>query len=202
MDEFGLIQSARQGDLEAFNRLVLHYQDMVFAQAYRLVGDEDSAADIAQETFISAYKNLGAYRGGSFRAWLLRITTNAAYDELRRRKRKPVTALEPLDTEAEEIESPRWLADGGESPEERLERAELEKAIQHCLETLPGEFRAVVVLVDVQGFDYAEAAEVIRKPVGTVKSRLARARMRLRECLQGLWELLPARFRLINESVL
>lgn len=202
MDEFALIQSARQGDLEAFNHLVLQYQDMVFAQAYRLVGDEDSAADIAQEAFISAYRNLSAYRGGSFKAWLLRIVTNAAYDELRRRKRKPSTALEPLDSEDEEVESPRWLADTGESPEERVERAQLARAIQHCLDELPADFRVVVVLVDVQGLDYAEAAQVIRVPVGTVKSRLARARMRLRDCLQGLWELLPARFRLINESVL
>jgi RNA polymerase sigma-70 factor (ECF subfamily) len=201
MDELALIQSARQGDLDAFNHLVLLYQDMVFSQAYRLVGDADSAADIAQEAFISAYRNLKAYRGGSFRAWLLRIVTNAAYDELRRRKRRPITPLEPLDTESEEIESPRWLADAGESPEERAARIELERAIRHCLDLLPADFRAVVVLVDVQGFDYAEAAEVIRAPVGTVKSRLARARLRLRDCLQGFWELLPARFRLVNESV-
>jgi len=200
MDEVALIQSARQGDLDAFNRLVLAYQDRVFSQAYRLMGEMEAAEDAAQEAFISAFRNLKSFRGGSFRAWLLRIVTNVCYDELRRRKRRPTTPLEPLDAEDEEVESPRWLADPGESPEEHSERVELDRAIQGCLEDLPEEFRTVVVLVDVQGFDYIEAAEVIHTPVGTVKSRLSRARMRLRDCLRDLWELIPAQFRLVEEG--
>jgi RNA polymerase sigma-70 factor (ECF subfamily) len=200
MDETGLIQDARQGDLDAFNRLVLAYQDIVFAQAYRLMGEMEAAEDATQDTFISAFRSLKSYRGGSFRAWLLRIVTNACYDELRRRKRRPTTPLEPVDAEEEEIESPRWLADPGESPEDRAERAELDQAIQNCLQGLPPDFRTVVVLVDVQGFDYIEAAEVIHTPVGTVKSRLSRARIRMRDCLQGWWELIPAQFRLVGEG--
>jgi RNA polymerase sigma-70 factor (ECF subfamily) len=199
MDEAALITAAVQGDLNAFNRLVLTYQDIVFNQAYRMIGDPHAAEDAAQEAFISAYRNLKVYRGGSFRAWLLRIVTNASYDELRRRKRRPTTPLEPVDADEEEIESPTWLADPGETPETRTERSELNNAIQNCLEGLSPEFRAAVILVDVQGLDYDEAASAVGTPVGTIKSRLARGRERLRDCLQGFWELLPAEFRLVGE---
>ncbi len=197
MDEVGLIHAAQQGDLDAFNRLVLTYQDMVYSHAYRMIGEAEAAEDVSQEVFISAFRNLRSYRGGSFKAWLLRITTNSCYDELRRRKRRPTTPLEPVDDDDQEIESPGWLADPGESPEQAVERAELNLVIQRCLGGLPLEFRSVVILVDVQGMDYTEAAQAIGKPLGTVKSRLARARMRMRECLEGVWELLPSGLRLI-----
>lgn len=200
MDEAALIQEARQGDLDAFNRLVLAYQDMVYNQAYRMMGEPEAAEDAAQDAFISAFRNLGSYRGGSFKAWLLRIVTNMCYDELRRRKRRPTTPLEPVDQDDEEIESPRWLSDPGETPEETVARAELARALQGCLDRLPDDFRAVVVLVDLQGMDYMEASQATGNPLGTVKSRLARARLRLRDCLQGFWELLPAAFRLVEES--
>lgn len=200
MDESALIRESQKGDLDSFNRLILAYQDIVYAQAYRLMGEPEAAADATQEAFISAFRNLKSYRGGSFRAWLLRIVTNACYDEHRRRKRRPTTPLQPLDSEDEEIESPGWLADNSEGPEALAERVELGKAIQKCLDGLPDDFRTIIVLVDIQDLDYNEAASVIGKPVGTVKSRLARARVRLRDCLQGVWELLPARFRLLGEE--
>lgn len=200
MDEPALIEAARAGELDAFNRLVLAYQDSVYSQAYRMLGEVESAQDAAQEAFIAAYRSLGGYRGGSFRAWLLRIVTNACYDELRRRQRRPTTPLEPVDADEEEVESPHWLADPTGSPEEAAERAELERALQHCLSELPPEFRSVVILVDVQGLDYGEASASIGSPVGTVKSRLARGRMRLRDCLRGFWELLPTQFRLVEGS--
>jgi len=196
MDEAGLIQDAQRGDLEAFNRLILAYQERVYNQAFRVLGEYQSADDATQEAFISAYKSIRSFRGGSFRAWLLRIVTNACYDELRRKKRRPTTPLEPVDDEGDEIESPNWIADPGESPEDNISRAELADAIQACLDNLSEDFRVVVVLVDVQGLDYIEASEVIGKPLGTIKSRLARARNRMRECLQGFWELLPHSMRL------
>ena len=199
MDEAALIGFARNGDLDAFNRLVLAYQDQVYNHAFRVMGENAAAEDATQEAFISAYKNLSGFRGGSFRAWLLRIVTNACYDELRRRKRRPSTPLEPLDEDGEEVESPSWLIDVSELPEDELEREELGRAIQHCLNSLPADFRTAVVSVDLQGLDYAEAAQVLRLPLGTVKSRLARARLRLRECLKGFWELLPSEFRLVDE---
>lgn len=202
MDEPALIHDAQHGDLDAFNRLVLAYQDALYNTALRILGDEALAADATQEAFISAFRSLNSYRGGSFKAWLLRTVTNACYDELRRQKRRPSVPLEPSNDDDEEIESPRWLADGSMSPEEKFEADELEHAIQHCLEDLPADFRMVVVLADIQGLDYAEVAVSVRVPLGTIKSRLARARLRLRECLQGFGELLPAAFRLERESSL
>jgi len=199
MDENALIQAAQDGDLDAFNRLVLAYQDMVYIQAYRVMDEPAAAEDISQTAFISAYRHIDSFRGGSFRAWLLRITTNACYDELRRRKRRPTTPLEPLDDSGEEIESPRWMADPSESPEDSAQRAELRRALRHCLSELSPDFRAVVALVDVQGMDYADAAEVMGTPIGTVKSRLARARGRLQICMQGYWELLPDAFRFADD---
>jgi RNA polymerase sigma-70 factor (ECF subfamily) len=103
--------------------------------------------------------------------------------------------LEPVTEDDEEVESPRWLADPGLTPEQSLEAAELEHAIQHCLDGLPPEFRAVVVLADLQGLDYTEVAAAVKAPLGTIKSRLARARLKLRDCLQAFRELLPAAFR-------
>ena len=200
MDETALIHQAQHGDLDAFNSLVLTYQGIVFNTALRILGDEDLAADTSQDAFISAFRAITSYRGGSFRAWLLRTVTNACYDELRRKKRRPTTPLEPSGgDDGDDIETPRWLTDPAASPEDQLDQAELEHAIQHCLENLPTDFRAVVVLADIQGLDYSEVAVAVKTPLGTVKSRLARARLRLQECLHAFGELLPAAFRLEEE---
>lgn len=201
MDEQNLIESAQQGRLESFNQLVLVYQEMVFNTAYRILGDEASAEDATQITFINAYRNIKRFRGGSFKAWLLRTVTNACYDEFRRQKRRPTTPLEPVNQDNdEELDSPFWLADDTPSPEEALEAKEIERTVQNCIQALPDEFRTVVILVDIQGLDYSEASSVVGKPLGTVKSRLARARLRLRDCLKNLMELLPDNHRLISES--
>ncbi len=201
MDEAQCIARALEGDLEAFNQLVLAYQDSAYNLAYRMLNDPDAAADVTQTAFIAAYRSLKTYRGGSFRAWVLRMVTNACYDELRRRKRRPTVALEPLNRDEEEIESPTWLMDDHLSPEEMVQLREVENAITHCLQDLPEDFRAVVIMVDVEGYDYAEVAQALGKPLGTIKSRLARARLRLRDCLAGFAELLPARFRLGKEEM-
>ncbi len=201
MDESSLITSAQRGDLDSFNTLILHYQDIVFNTALRILGDDELAADASQEAFISAFRSISTFRGGSFKAWILRTVTNACYDELRRQKRRPTTALEPETDDGEEMDSPRWLADTNMTPEQKSEADELEHAIQHCLNALPTEFRTVVVMADIQGLDYVEVATAVHVPLGTIKSRLARARLRLRECLQGFWELLPAAFRLQGENI-
>ncbi len=201
MDELALVRAAQNGDLDSFNRLVLAYQEMAFNVAYRMLSDEDAAEDATQAAFLSAYRSLASYRGGSFRAWVMRMVTNSCYDELRRRQRRPTVPLEPMDDEdEEEIESPAWLADDSPSPEQTLEKGELDDAIQSCLNGLADEFRAVIVMVDVEGLDYQEVSLAINKPLGTVKSRVARARSKLRECLQSYWELLPAQFRLEDED--
>jgi RNA polymerase sigma-70 factor, ECF subfamily len=196
MNEQALITDAQNGNLDAFNTLVLHYQDSVFNTALRILGDDDLAADAAQDAFISAFKSITSFRGGSFKAWLMRTVTNACYDELRRKKRRPTTPLEPDTEDGDEMDSPKWLADPNMTPDQKAEADEVEHAIQHCLDNLPLEFKTVVVMADIQGLDYTEVAAAIRAPLGTIKSRLARARLRLRECLQGFEELLPASYRL------
>ena len=196
-----LASQAKAGNLEAFNQLVLKYQGVAFNVAYRILTDSAAADDATQKAIISAFQNLKSYRGGSFQAWLLRIVTNSCYDELRRRKRQPSVPLDPVNMETgEEIESPKWLVDETPSPEDIVALGELDQAVQHCLNNLPDEFRVVAVLVDVEGMDYSEASEIIGKPLGTIKSRVYRARKRLQQCLQRFQELLPVKYRLLSEK--
>lgn len=203
MDEPALIKAAQKGELDAFNRLILAYQELAYNVACRILSDADTAEDAVQESFISAYNNLGSFRGGSFRAWLLRVVTNKCYDELRRQKRHPEAPLNPvLDENEDEFESPFWLADDAPTPEERSEQTLLNKAIEECISRLPDEFRIVVVMVDVQEFDYQEVAEATGSPLGTIKSRLARARFKLRDCLDNFRELWSDDFRLKDEASL
>ncbi len=194
MDEAALIRAAQRGNLDAFNELVLAYQHRVYNLAYRILGDPAAAADATQETFIAAYRKIGTFRGGSFTSWLLRIVANRCYDELRRRKRRPTVSWEAFG-EVNEEANPA-LINSGPSPHERAEQAELARLLQAAIDTLPPHQRVVLVLSDVEGLSYAEIAEVVRVPVGTVKSRLARARARLRDLLQERGELLPGRHRL------
>jgi len=202
MDETALIREAQRGDLDSFNRLILAYQSLVFNVAYRIMGEPDSSSDATQEAFISAFRNLKSFRGGSFRSWLMRIVTNACYDELRRQKRKPSTSLEELTelSEGSDSQEPSTLGTHETSPESAAEKSELTAAIQDCIHRLPAEFKIVLVLVDIQEFDYQEASGIIGHPIGTVKSRLARARVKLRDCLQRYRELLPASFRYEDEA--
>lgn len=179
MSETTLIYAAQRGDLNAFNQLVLAYQDFVYCQAYYMLGERQAAEDAAQDTFVSAFRGLRAFRGGSFKGWLLRIVTNACYDELRRRKRRPTTPLERLDQDENELDLLNCLADPGDPLELRAERAELAKTLRRFLDELAPDFRAAVILVDIQGLGYEEAAQVAGIPLGTLKSRLARARQQL-----------------------
>jgi RNA polymerase sigma-70 factor (ECF subfamily) len=185
MDEFELISAAKQGDLPAFNQLVVDYQDMVFRQARYWVNDEDSAADITQDTFIKAYQGLKGFQGGSFRAWLLRTATHAAIDELRRRQRRPTLSIDNEDDEGMDQEFSGWMADPEPLPEEIVERNQLQQAVQFILAQVKPVYRAAVVLVDLQGLDYEEASEVLGVPVGTLKSRLARGRMMMRTLIEN-----------------
>jgi RNA polymerase sigma-70 factor (ECF subfamily) len=193
-NEAGLIQSARRGNLDAFNALVLHYQDGVYSLAYRIMGDSVSAADAAQETFIAAFRRLDTYRGGNFKSWLLRIATNSCYDELRRRKRRPISALDELpggDTD----DGPALAADSP-TPEQTFQQSELNRAIENCISALQLDQRTVLILSDIEGLSYQEIAESAGVNLGTVKSRLSRARSGVRKCLQAVQELLPPVYRL------
>ena len=194
MDEESLIAAAQRGQVDAFNELVLTYQQQVYNLAYRIMGDPASAADAAQDAFISAYESIGRFRGGSFKSYLLRIVANRCYDELRRRKRRPATSFEDFG-EVDEEANPA-LINGGEGPEEHAERQEMARVIQAGIETLPPDQRVTLALADVQGLSYKEIAKATDVSLGTVKSRLARARGKLRDYLRDEGELLPARYRL------
>jgi RNA polymerase sigma factor (sigma-70 family) len=192
MDESLLLQNARNGDLDAFNSLVLVYQNQAYSFAYRMLGEAGGAADAAQQAFLSAYRHLNEMRGESFRSWLLRIVANACLDELRRRKRRPAVSIEELTAGDEEDgggESLAILADPAEGPEAAAVRSDLRRALEECLARLPDEQRATVLLVDVHAQDYSEAARALKVALGTVKSRVARARADLRDCLQAKGEL-------------
>jgi RNA polymerase sigma-70 factor, ECF subfamily len=197
MDEAGLIKDAQKGDVTAYNRLVLHYQELVYNVAYRIMGEPQSAEDVAQEAFISAYKALDSFRGGNFKAWLLRIATNGCYDELRRRKRRPQSSLDEI---TDENESFAFLRSAEEGPEGASVRMELVQAIESCLQGLPEDQRVTAVLCDIEGYDYNEIAEITSVSLGTVKSRMNRARRKLRDCLRGFRELLPVSYRLEGET--
>lgn len=200
MEEAELVGLAVKGDLDAFNDLVLIYQNLAYNTAYRIMGDADAASDATQEAVIAMYRKLDTYRGGSFKSWFLRIVTNACYDELRRHKRRPTVPLEPETADGDVIDAPAWEVDDAPSVEEKLSENEVELAIQHCLNDLDPKFRIVMVLVDISGQDYESVAATIGSPLGTVKSRLARARQKMQECLGGFEELLPEKFRLILEE--
>lgn len=192
-EEQRLVEAGQRGDVEAFNQLVRLYEGRVYNLCYRMLGDADSAADVTQDTFISAYRNLAKFRGGLFRSWLLRIATNACYDALRARKRRPSVSLgmkRDEDDEGTGLDVP----DPGESLDETALRRELGVAIQEGLALLPEDQRIVVVLSDVQGLAYEEIAQVTNTNLGTVKSRLSRGRARLRDILRA-GELLPSRYR-------
>lgn len=196
-DELTLIQRARTGSLDDFNTLVLRYQDRIYTAAYRLLGEPAAAADAAQEAFIRAYRRIDSFNGDNFAGWLGRIVTNICYDELRRGKRRPATSLEELPG-ADYDDGPA-LPDEGETPEEAAQRAELNRAIQDCIGALQANQRTVLVMSDVQGMSYQEIADAAGINSGTVKSRLSRARLAMRDCLQAFRELLPAEYRLFNE---
>jgi RNA polymerase sigma-70 factor (ECF subfamily) len=191
-----LIQAAQRGDLEAFNLLVLRYQNLLFGVALRLLNDEDVAADAVQEAMISAFRRFHTFRGDSLRSWLARVVVNACYDEMRKKRRQHSVPLELLNSEGEEIETSYWLVDPQADPELQYESSELERVIQASLDKLPPIYRLMLVLVDIEGLSYEEAASAAGVPVGTVKSRLARARLQMQRSLQMAGELLPSSYRI------
>lgn len=197
-EEQGQIAAAQAGDLEAFNVLVLRYQDSVYSLAYRIMGDPESAADAAQDAFITAFRRLETYRGGQFRSWLFRITTNTCYDILRYHKRRPATHIDDLPGSDNDDGPP--LPDTLETPEQAAQSAELQRAIQNCITALKADQRIVLVMSDIEGYSYQEIADHIEAQLGTVKSRLSRARATVRNCLQAVKELLPADYRLTHDD--
>jgi RNA polymerase sigma factor (sigma-70 family) len=181
------LEAARRGDLAAFNWLVLRYQTRVYNLCYRMLSDPDAAADTTQDAFLSAYKAIGRFKGEQFKTWLFRIATNACLDVLRSRKRKPTQSLDSRTAEADEdAGEPLQVADLDPSidPEAQTLRAEVVQIIQRGLDALPDDQRIALVLVDVQGLSYEEAAAIDGTNLGTVKSRINRARTKMRDYLR------------------
>lgn len=188
-EDLSIITRCCNGDIEAFQVLVERYQKRMLNMAYRVLDDFEDACDVVQESFISAYKALPGFRGDStFSAWLAAIVINHSRNRLKRKKirarRESVSLDAPRDPDNES--SVFELPAENESAHERLEKMELERRVQHCINTLSAEYREVVVLRDIQGYSYEEISTMLRLSDGTVKSRLFRARDALRECLSDV----------------
>ncbi len=191
-----LIEQANAGDLNAFNQLVLIYQNLAYSVAYRTLQDEDAAADAVQESMIKAFRGLAGFQGGSFKSWLVRIVVNTCYDMLRSLKRRPTTSLDDFD-DSDELSSDysAQLEDPLERPDAFVQRMELSALIEQGIGRLPADQRLALTLCDIHGYAYEEISAMTGMPMGTVKSRINRARARLREYLLQHSELLPASFR-------
>lgn len=171
-----IIERVLSGETEAFEQLVLEHQKNVYNLALRMVGNPDDAYDMSQEAFIKAFNSLKSFRGESkFSVWLYRLTSNVCIDFLRKRKRRSELSLTEDDEEGGQIE----LADSRFTPESEVEKNELREAVKSGIESLPEDYRSVIVLREINGLSYEEIAEVTGLEAGTVKSRLFRARKRL-----------------------
>jgi RNA polymerase sigma-70 factor (ECF subfamily) len=203
-----IIERAQRGEVSAFNLLVERYQTLAYGLALRMVGEPEAAADVTQDAFFAAYRNIGSYRGSTFRSWLLRIVANGCYDYFRARKRRPSTSLEALRESGESSDEGANDAALGEAgadstwdPDRVALRRETISSIETALRELPIEQRLAVTLSDIQGLDYEEVARVMGIPLGTVKSRIARARDRLRHLLTPRGELSVSADRLKTETL-
>lgn len=199
MDETTLIHKAQRGDVQAFNELVIEYQDLAYSVAFRIM-QNDTAADITQNAFISAFEKIHQFKGGSFKAWMMRIVTNACYDELRRLKRRSASSLDEMQEDTDGLDlvdeaSVSFVSDSIH-PEASVQRNELQEIIENCIKALADIHRVVVVMADIEQYRYEEIADIAGVSLGTVKSRLSRARANLRDCLQTHREHLPEKYRL------
>lgn len=183
------IERSRKGDLAAFDKLVRQYEKSVYNTAYRLSGSHDDASDIAQEAFVRAWNNLKSFRGDSaFSTWLYRIVTNVFLDDRKRKRARPHRSLDDaLDLDESSVQ--RQYEDPAPGPEAVAENQERQRILEQAIQTLPEAQRVMVVMYHAQGLAYEEISEITQLPMGTVKSRLNRARLALRERLRGVAEL-------------
>ncbi len=188
--DLALLQRCRDGDLEAFDELVARHQNRIYNLCFWRLGDADEAADAAQDTFVRAWKAVAQFRGEcAFSTWLHRIALNVTHDAASRRSRAPLafSSLRPPDGEEPDfVPDPHDPADG---PEQNAARRERRQAVRHALAQLPDHFRVVLILFDIEGRSYEEAAALLEVPLGTLKSRLNRARLALRGQLEEQREL-------------
>ncbi|MBA1335106.1 MAG: hypothetical protein HPY66_0728 [Firmicutes bacterium] len=178
--ELRLVERSKEGDLQAFEELVLMYQKQIYNLGYRMMGNEEDACDIAQEAFLRAYKSIGKFNLKSrFGTWIYRIAMNLCIDELRKRKK---TKLYPIvHNDNPEDKQYKLVSDAGDLPEELVEKKETRLKVQQAINRLPEDHRTMIVLRDIQGRSYQEIADIMGLNLGTVKSRISRARYNLKE---------------------
>lgn len=187
MDDKHILAQARRGELDAFEELVRRYEKRVYAIALRSAGSPEDAADITQDVFLRAWRSIESFRGDSgFSTWLFRITMNICVDHARHRQTQPQTMALTNDEDEE-----RPIHDTAPTPEEYLDNSELGRELATALDEVSEEHRRIVLLRDVSGMSYTEIAEILEISEGTVKSRLARARIALRKVLLKRGNILP-----------
>jgi RNA polymerase sigma-70 factor (ECF subfamily) len=178
-----LVRAYLEGDDSAFEELVNRYENTIMNMAYRLLGNRSDAADVCQEVFVLLLRKLGSFRGeAKFSTWLYRVSLNACHDHARRLRRH-VSLSESPGEDLPEMEQ-RLADEGLDSPELSLEKAEVRNMVQEAITRLPHKFKEVIYLHDISGYNYKEVAEILDISLGTVKSRLNRARNRLAEELR------------------
>ncbi|HEY7418441.1 MAG TPA: sigma-70 family RNA polymerase sigma factor [Ktedonobacteraceae bacterium] len=202
-NEDSLVSRSQHGDIYAFNQLIDHYQLVMYSVVYRIIGNTEIAADVTQDAFLSAFRNIRSYRGkASFRAWLLRIGSNMACDHWRRVQRHPVDSLDHILEEGEAGIGASLVQDqeAEGNPEQHLMARELQELLQRALQHLPLDQRTAVALCDIEGLSYEEIATITQTTIGTVRSRISRGRARLRDYLSHYRELLPRDYRLTGSE--
>jgi RNA polymerase sigma-70 factor, ECF subfamily len=188
-DDLEYVKACRRGETEAFSVLVGRHSKKMLNIAYRMLGDYDDACDVTQEAFLAAFRASGKFKEASrFSTWLCRIVINYTKNRLKQRQSLSRHEGASLDEEAEgqgDCAACLAAADGGH-PGDLLERRELEAQVQKCIGALVEDYREVLVMRDIQGFSYEEIQDVLRIPDGTVKSRLSRARLAMKDCLKKI----------------
>jgi len=178
-DDDSMLQRAVSGDMEAFETLIRSYEKLIYNITYRMLGNPDDARDASQEVFIKIYKNLSKCANmKAFKSWVYTVTNNTCIDEIRKRKNKTADSLDAM-IRTEDGEMEKQFPADELTPEERLLRKESRESLKKAIMQLSPEHRSLIVLRDIRGLSYSELAEATGASLGTVKSRLSRARNQL-----------------------
>ncbi len=178
-----LIAKAKAGDVSAFETLIVEHQKRIFAIAYRIAGNPEDAADMTQEVLVKIFKNLSKFRGNAkFSTWVYRVATNTCFDEQKKLRRHENYSLDQ-EIETEDGSMAASLADDGPTPDETAERNQVRSAVHAAIRQLGEDHQKVIILRDIEGFSYDEIADMLQCSVGTVKSRINRARATLKKIL-------------------
>lgn len=184
-DDTRLVHASLSGDSEAFGELVKKYEKLIYNTSYQLIGNPDDAFDVSQETFIKAYRSLGSFRGDSkFSTWLYKICQNAARDYIRSKSRQKTVSLtvnDDDDTKEVQLDIPD--DDISSQPDRSLEREEIRTVVREAIAKLSEDHKNVIVLRDIEGYSYEDISEILNLEIGTVKSRLNRARLAIKDFL-------------------